>query len=99
MVLESSQVGQINKHIVINLNSKMAALFDIDGQIGLLLGQLLHKSCSISQSFPYIHSDFPHRLFTTVEIPAVEYKFLILEKHCYFQKLNWISQLFQKFLQ
>ena len=99
MELESSQVSHIYKYIVIDLNSKMAAFFDINGQVGLLLSQLLHKSCSVSQSFPYIHSDFPHRLFRIVEVPAVQDEFLILKKHCYFQKLDWISKLLQKFLE
>jgi len=71
MKLKSSQICHINKNIIIDLNSKMAALLNIDGQIRLLLGQFLNQSSSVSQSFSNLHSNLSFGLLCVVKLPTV----------------------------
>ena len=72
----------------------MTAFLNVDGEIWLLLGQLLDQSSSVSKSLSDFHSYLTLRLLCVIKLPAIQDKFLVLEEHSNFQEGYWISQLF-----
>ena len=90
MKLQALQVCQVDENIVVDLNSEVAALLDVDGQLWLLLCQLLNESRPVSERFSDLHADLSLGLPIAVELFDVQHKFLVLEEHRNLKILDWI---------